>query len=361
MLATASFPSFICRRRRDLIDLCLGDAQLSSAQAEEFRSFCLGLSTQYFSQYFLQLEQLQESYAPFDPSGPGRPSQGTENCLRQLDSLATAAGYQRLSSQQIEKQLPGLYARAASHQNRPRLQCYCREAWPPKADASAVTEPPFEQLLILYQSAASEPAPGADSTPGEGSIYLHSFCNISGQELRSLFSRQPRPWPRQRLLLPGLGVLIAGAVLVLPAPAAAALVLAAAGLAASTGQRIGGAAAPGELITSNVANHGGVLPLLAATAAAAAVDGMIVTYYHLLTSQRPLTLAELEVTVERWRQRHRYPAFDLTSVVRAMGSLQGPTPWRQQSLLKTADDGCLWVLDLPAARALTSELSLSPG
>lgn len=59
--------AFIPYRRTDLIELCLEDGQLDSAEAQKFREFCSIIAAYYHFQFHGYLESLKDNYALFDP------------------------------------------------------------------------------------------------------------------------------------------------------------------------------------------------------------------------------------------------------------------------------------------------------
>lgn len=59
--------AFIPYRRKDIIDLCIEDGQLSDEEAKKFREFCSLLAAYYHFQFHSYLETFKENYAPFDP------------------------------------------------------------------------------------------------------------------------------------------------------------------------------------------------------------------------------------------------------------------------------------------------------
>lgn len=58
---------FIPYRRSDLIELCVEDGKLSTADVEKFRDFCEILSAYYHFQLHQTLEILKDNFTPFNP------------------------------------------------------------------------------------------------------------------------------------------------------------------------------------------------------------------------------------------------------------------------------------------------------
>ncbi|MEM9220010.1 MAG: TMEM143 family protein [Cyanobacteria bacterium P01_F01_bin.150] len=60
--------AFIPLNRRELIELCIDDRQISASDAQHFRDFCEILSAYFHFQFHGTLESIKENYAPFNPN-----------------------------------------------------------------------------------------------------------------------------------------------------------------------------------------------------------------------------------------------------------------------------------------------------
>ncbi|MEM7727223.1 MAG: TMEM143 family protein [Cyanobacteria bacterium P01_A01_bin.45] len=60
--------AFIPYRRSDIINLCLEDGGLNSADAKKFTDFCQILSAYYHFRFHKTLESIKDNYVPFNPS-----------------------------------------------------------------------------------------------------------------------------------------------------------------------------------------------------------------------------------------------------------------------------------------------------
>ena len=65
--------AFIPYRRRDIIELCLQDGQLSAADALKFNDFCQILSAYYHFRFHHTLEIIKDNYVPFNPNTDVQP------------------------------------------------------------------------------------------------------------------------------------------------------------------------------------------------------------------------------------------------------------------------------------------------
>jgi hypothetical protein len=105
---------FIPLRRSDLIDLLCADKGLSDADQTLFRQFCRLVTATYHFQYNQKLEELKESYAPFDPNSDTqelvrRSAEEEQRRLNDLFSdfgwLLERANFKHLSRNDIEPSL----------------------------------------------------------------------------------------------------------------------------------------------------------------------------------------------------------------------------------------------------------------
>ena len=105
---------FIPLRKSDLIELLSRDKQLSAAEREPFRQFCTLVSAVFHFEYLRQLEDLKDTYAPFDPDADTKPLQPVSDAQRlknevelfeKFTSLMEAANFKRLKREEVERAL----------------------------------------------------------------------------------------------------------------------------------------------------------------------------------------------------------------------------------------------------------------
>ena len=105
---------FIPLRKSDLIELLSRDKQLSAAEREPFRQFCTLVSAVFHFEYLRQLEDLKDTYAPFDPDADTKPLQPVSDAQRlknevelfeKFTSLMERANFKRLKREEVERAL----------------------------------------------------------------------------------------------------------------------------------------------------------------------------------------------------------------------------------------------------------------
>ncbi len=103
--------AFIPYRRSDLVDICIEDGRLSQDDAQTFRDFCEILSAYYHFKSQKMLEELKDSFAPFNPDRDTKQRtpltpQETETCEEQLvqsfEKVLQQANYTQLSEQELQ-------------------------------------------------------------------------------------------------------------------------------------------------------------------------------------------------------------------------------------------------------------------
>lgn len=103
--------AFIPYRRSDLVDICVEDGRLSQGDAQKFRDFCEILSAYYHFKSQKMLEELKDSFAPFNPDTDTKQRtpltpQEKETCEEQLvqsfEKVLQQANYTQLSEQELQ-------------------------------------------------------------------------------------------------------------------------------------------------------------------------------------------------------------------------------------------------------------------
>ena len=103
---------FIPLRKSDLVELLGRDKQLSAAEREPFRQFCTLVSSVFHFEYFRQLEDLKDAYAPFDPDADTKPLhpisdeqrlKNEEQLFDKFVALMERANFKRLKREEVER------------------------------------------------------------------------------------------------------------------------------------------------------------------------------------------------------------------------------------------------------------------
>ena len=103
--------AFIPYRRADLIEMCIEDGGLATAEVAQFRQFCEILSAYYHFEFHRSLETLKENFAPFDPdadtlirqeSGPDALNERQIKLVQSFKTVLERANYRPLSEQDLE-------------------------------------------------------------------------------------------------------------------------------------------------------------------------------------------------------------------------------------------------------------------
>lgn len=101
---------FLPFRRRDVVEMCVGDGRLDEADAGNFRDVCRILGAVLHFEFHERLEALKDAYAPFDPDADTRQVRvlgETEraDCQRrllvELRSLLDAANFEEVTEQDL--------------------------------------------------------------------------------------------------------------------------------------------------------------------------------------------------------------------------------------------------------------------
>ncbi len=103
---------FIPLRKSDLVELLCRDKQLPVQEREPLRQFCTLVSAVFHFEYLKQLEDLKDSYAPFDPDAdtrelkakpsPAERHKSQEALFAKFTALMERANFKRLSRAELE-------------------------------------------------------------------------------------------------------------------------------------------------------------------------------------------------------------------------------------------------------------------
>lgn len=243
MAAYEDREAFIPYRRTDLIELCLEDGQLDTAEARKFREFCSILSAYYHLQFHSYLERLKDNYAPFDPDAdtksrieptPQEQVSMEVNLVEDFKAILERANYVPLSQASLErafekKSLIELKT-SVDFNDFEQMVCYCRGdiykiAWVKKffrRVEKAVNA--FERVVLLikfkdedYFAAKNAKLEKLKFTPGK--IYVYLYKNIPKVDIEFLFPnvKTSMTW-KDRLMLgiPAIGAAVPLILKVLP-------------------------------------------------------------------------------------------------------------------------------------------------
>jgi hypothetical protein len=103
---------FLPFRRRDVVEMCVGDSRLDEADAGSFRDVCRILGAVLHFEFHERLEALKDAYAPFDPDADTRqirelPESERADCQRrllvELRSLLDAANFEEVTERDLER------------------------------------------------------------------------------------------------------------------------------------------------------------------------------------------------------------------------------------------------------------------
>jgi hypothetical protein len=99
---------FIPFRKRDIVEMLLGEQQLDPEQGTQFRQFCQIMQSIFHFDYHQRLEALKDAYAPLNPDRDTRAPQGIEqqaaqDFTAQMESLLERANYEKLTDADLEK------------------------------------------------------------------------------------------------------------------------------------------------------------------------------------------------------------------------------------------------------------------
>jgi len=112
MGASPTRQHFLPFRRRDVVEMCVGDGRLDEAGAGDFRDVCRILGAVLHFEFHERLEALKDAYAPFDPDADTRQIRVLDeteraDCQRrllvELRSLLDAANFEEVTERDLER------------------------------------------------------------------------------------------------------------------------------------------------------------------------------------------------------------------------------------------------------------------
>lgn len=236
--------AFIPLNRRELIELCIEDGQLSSNETQQFRDFCEILSAYFHFQFHGTLESIKENYAPFNPNvdvqskaphTPGELRNMQDILVADFRHLLEKSNYIELSKRTLrrameERSLIPLRT-DVDLSDFQTLVCYYRgdidqnteeKGFLGRKKTRTVNILKRVVLLIQFKSDAYFKKRGIDPVTLNyipGKIYLYFYKNVPKYDLELLFPnvKTSMTWrDRLILLIPAIGAGIGIIIKVLP-------------------------------------------------------------------------------------------------------------------------------------------------
>ncbi|MBZ8179165.1 TMEM143 family protein [Oscillatoria salina] len=204
--------AFIPYSRKDIIELCLEDGQLSASDADKFREFCTILAAYYHFKFHSYLERLKDNYALFNPDADTKTI--TEVSSRDLTDreaklvadfqhILERANYVLIPQNSLERALEEesliKLKTKVNLDEFDRLICYCRGDIYEKIKLKnfyfwekEVTINLFSRVVLLlkfknqaYFERKKTKSKDLNFTPGK--MYLYFYKNIPKYDLELLF------------------------------------------------------------------------------------------------------------------------------------------------------------------------------
>jgi hypothetical protein len=344
---------FIPFRRRDIVEMCLQRNRLS-AEADDFRQLSYMLGQIFHFEFHQVIEALKNAYTDLDPDSDMRnPDLGearqTESFVQLLDGLLEKANYERVTESELNQALVesslfkirlhvdfddfsevSLFARGVSLR---------KEALPTwfGLRSKTVEFTNYDRVVVYIRIRDDYRHSKQDfASCRAGATLLKLFRNVPRADLEMLFPNTRVKMRLQDKLLIGVPALVSGGI-VLTTKLGASLVL----LGSLLGYWLGVSKQPAEmnqagimvllagvaalggylwkqfnnfknrklrfmqaltqnLYFKNLDNNAGVFHRLANDAEEEESKEAILAYYFLLTSEDPLSRAELDRAVESW-------------------------------------------------------------
>jgi hypothetical protein len=361
---------FIPLRKTDLIQACLDDGRLSSEQLNPFKALCqLIVSTLHF-EYHQILEELKDSYAPFDPNSDTLSVIELTDDMLQLKQnnfssrfiqVLNAANFEKVTDQDLQEALQEesvfkvrlavefadfadvVFYRRGEFQQTETISKF----WGLRKQNISFTNYDKVAVYIKFKDADYFNQTKSTSLNFEpGSTIIKLFQNVPKADLEMLF---PNSQVRMRTIdkaIIGGSALVGGAVVLVTKLGASLLVLAglfgywlgfsskeiainsqqliALGIGAGV---LGGfifkewskfknrklrfmKALADNLYFKNLDNNSGVFHHLIDSAEEEECKEAILAYYFLVTHGRPLTSEQLDTEVEQWFTEQFYFQID---------------------------------------------------
>jgi hypothetical protein len=107
---------YIPLRKSDLVKMLLKDSKLDASEHDRFRQFCKLVSAVWHFEYYETLDQLKDSFAPFDPDSTCKPLEPLardkrpgemDKLFERFVGLMEKANFKRLSRKDVEAAIEG--------------------------------------------------------------------------------------------------------------------------------------------------------------------------------------------------------------------------------------------------------------
>lgn len=390
--------AFIPYRRSDLIELCLQDGQLATADVQKFREFCEILSAYYHFQFHQKLERLKDNYALFDPDAdtqsrfaptPEQQQEMVAQTISDFKVILESSNYLPLSEAGLQKALEEIslieLETSVDFNDFEEMVCYYRGDVQKKIGVNKFFKQVEKNLEIFERVALSIKFKDADYfaaktvkgknkeqeklnfTPGK--MYVYLYKNIPKYDLEFLFPnvKTSMTW-KDRLLfgVPAIGaavpiafkvlpqlLIIIGVILFLTGTKVAidqlritekdvsditsillailSLVMALGGFAFKQYTNYKNKqikfqkSVTDTLFFRSLASNVGVFQYIIDAAEEEECKEIILVYYHLMTSNEPLTPEQLDDRIEQWMAEKFGTKidFDINKAIRNLEGIRG--------------------------------------
>ena len=105
---------FIPYRKSDIIDMCVDDSRLGHSDKKSFREFCRILESLFHFEFHRQLEELKDSYAPFNPDPDTRAfhtysekekQKDQKDLVKLMTDILNAGNFEKITKKDLEEAL----------------------------------------------------------------------------------------------------------------------------------------------------------------------------------------------------------------------------------------------------------------
>lgn len=387
--------AFIPYRRTDIIELCIEDGKLSSAEEQKFRDFCTILSAYYHFKFHHELEIFKDNYAPFNPDADTKSRVENTSSEKLKMEAQVVSSFQTILEQANYRPMSKANLEAAFEDNSlielktdvdfddfDQMVCFCRgdskktiqvKKLFQKVDLEVDT---YERVALLikckpreYFEAQKVDIEKLNFTPGK--MYVYLYKNIPKYDLEFIFPNVKVSMTlKDRLILgvPAIGAAIPIFLKIIPQLLLIFGVIAFLVLGPSAAQEFGliaqeedvnnmtrillgvlsmGIALGGfamrqytnyknkqlkfqkdvteTLFFKSMSTNVGVFQSLIDAAEEEECKEIILVYYHLLTSNLPLTPEQLDDRIEQWMEEkfNTKIDFDIQGPLNNLGKIRG--------------------------------------
>jgi len=236
MAVYADREHYIPLRKSDLIQLLCQDDKLPIVERQPFRHFCQRITAMFHFQYLRQLEDLKDTYAPFDPDADTRPVQPLTGADRQahmnklFDSFTAVlekANYKHLTWNDVVAAMEGGASDLSINMEVDatvfeRIEIFCRgddkethtrRLWPWFWKKETKKLELYRRLVLMVKLRRHR---RIKRTINTDTVYIKVFKNVPKLDLETLLPGARVEWPALKKwlfrlsLFAGLGMAIFG-------------------------------------------------------------------------------------------------------------------------------------------------------